>query len=111
MATTVLESLKGVNAYPIPVRTLDEVALNRGLSLSDTATQETLRGAGFNLALADLLLWLASAPNITQGGQSYSFSDEQRSDLRRRAYALYREFGDEGGAAPKTTFGYKGSRL
>lgn len=107
---TVLESLKGVNAYPIPVRTLDEVALNRGLTLSATCTQETLRGEAYNLATADLLLWLANAPNISQGGQSYTFSEEQRSALRRRAYALYKEFGDEGGA-PKTTFGYKGSRL
>lgn len=109
---TILEALKGVNAYPVPVRAIDEVALNRGLTLTDTATQEVLRSAGYNLALADLYLWLSVSPDISQGGQSYSFTDEQRASLRRRAYALYREWGDEGGGdTPKTAFGYKGSRL
>lgn len=107
---TILETLKGITAYPIPLRTLDKVALRRGLTLTDPATQETLRGAGYNLAFADLLLWLANAPNIGQGGQSYSFSEEQRSAFRRRAYSLYGEFEDEA-SAPKTAFGYKGSRL
>lgn len=109
---TILEALKGVNAYPIPLRTIDEVALDRGLTLSDTATKEVVRGAGYSLAVADLLLWLAVAPDISQGGQSYSFTDEQRASFRRRAYALYREWGDEGGGnTPRATFGYKGSRL
>ncbi len=109
---TILEALKGVNAYPIPVRTIDETALHRGLMLSDTATPEAVGGAGYNLAVADLLLWLAAAPDISQGGQSYSFTDEQRASFRRRAYSLYREWGDEGGGnVPKSTFGYKGSRL
>lgn len=108
---TILESLKGVNAYPIPLRTLTGFAEVRGLTLTAEATQEVLHGAAYNLSLADLLLWLSLAPNISQGGQSYSFSDEQRADLRRRAYALFNQFEDDAPQTPKTTFGYKGSRL
>jgi len=112
MAATVLEALKGINAYPIPQRTITEICARRGCSLSEEATKEVLHGTAFNLAFADLLCWLALAPNITQGGQSYSFSDEQRTQFRNRANSLYADFGaaDEQGT-PKTIYGYKGSRL
>ena len=107
---TVLDALKGVNAYPIPLRTLVETVEGRGLSLTQETTKDFLKGKDFNLAVADLLLWLSLAPNITQGGQSYSFTDEQRQQLRNRANALYAEFEPEN-AAQKPIYGYKGSRL
>jgi hypothetical protein len=107
---TILESLKGVNAYPVPLRTLVEIAERRGLSLTSEATQADLRGKDYKLATADLLLWLSLAPNISQGGQSYSFTDEQRQQFRNRANALFDEFGEETSSV-QPTYGYKGSRL
>ena len=109
---TVLESLKGVNAYPIPLRTLTTIADKRGLSLTTEATQEVQRGKEYNLAVADLLLWLSVAPDVSQGGQSYSFTDEQRREFRNRANGLYRDFGaDDEAGTPKSIYGYNGSRL
>ena len=108
---TILEALKGVNAYPVPLRTLVENAERRGLDLSAEATKELLNGADYNLVVADLLLWLSFAPNISQGGQSFSFSDEQRVQLRNRANALYREFDATEAGTPKPIYGYKGNRL
>ena len=107
---TVLEALKGINSYPIPFRTLKETAEHRDMVLDDTATIEVLKGNGFNLCRADLLLWLSYAPDISQGGQSYSFTDEQRLRMRNLAEQLYEEFGDEENV-PKAAYGYKGSRL
>lgn len=112
MAETILESLKGVNAYPIPLRTLNSVMERRGLSKSDEATQVVMRGASYNLATADLLKWLSSAPDITQGGQSFGFTDEQRLQFRNRANRLYKQYGDaEEAAQNKPIYGYKGNRL
>ena len=111
MAETVLESLKGVNAYPVPFRTLSEIAKRRGISLTDETTQESLKGKAYNLAEADILLWLSLAPNITQGGQSFSFTDEQRTRFRNRANVLYDEFAADEAGTPTNTYGYKGSRL
>lgn len=109
---TVLESLKGVNAYPIPLRTLTSVARKRGLQLTADATQEIQKSKAYNLAVADLLMWLSDAPDISQGGQSYSFTDEQRKEFRNRANSLYRDFGaDNEAGTPKPIYGYKGSRL
>lgn len=99
--------------YPLPSRTLDEIAARRGCSLSDEASQEVLSGAVFNLSKADVLMWLSRAPDVSQGGQSYSFTDEQRKQLRNEAKALYAEFAadDTGATANKPIYGYKGSRL
>lgn len=107
----VIENLKGINAYPIPIRTLIETADKRGLNLDTEATGEVLKGKNYNLAKADLLLWLSFAPNISQGGQNYSFTDEQRTQLRNHAKALYKDFDDDSGSANKPIYGYKGSRL
>ena len=106
---TILEALKGVNSYPVPLRTLTEIAERRGVTLEGSTTMEILKGKAFNLCRADILLWLSYAPDITQGGQSYSFTDEQRTDLRNLAQQLYEEFEEEN--APKTIYGYKGKRL
>ena len=109
---TVLEALKGVNAYPIPPRTIEAVAHKRHLVLCDEATREVQQSKAYNLAVADLLRWLSEAPDVSQGGQSYSFTDDQRREFRNRASGLYADFGagNEAGAA-KPIYGYKGSRL
>ena len=107
---TISEALKGTNAYPVPATKLEEVAVRRGLTLTDTATQDVLTSRGYKLAKADVLLWLSHAPNITQGGQSYSFTDKQRQQFRNQAKTLYDECG-EVSAATKPIYGYKGSRL
>ncbi|MBR6250119.1 MAG: hypothetical protein IKR17_02860 [Bacteroidales bacterium] len=107
---TTLEALRGVNSYPIPLRTLQEVAARRGLSLEAEATTELVTtNAAYNLCIADLLIWLSYAPQVSQGGQSYNFTDAQRLQMRNRAMELVAEFGDEG--TPKVQYGYKGSRF
>lgn len=104
---TILEALRGINAYPVPARALEEITTRRELSANTEATVEVLRGAAFNLAKADVLIWLSYAPDVSQGGQSYSFTDEQRERFRQEAAALLEEFGE----ALHTRYGYKGSRL
>ncbi len=106
---TTLEALKGINSYPIPLRTLQEVAERRGLNLEAGATIEVIQSKDYKLAYADLLMWLSFAPQVTQGGQSYAFTDEQRLQFRNRASEIYEECEEEN--APKARYGYKGSRL
>lgn len=108
---TIQDAIIGISLYPIPSRTLQEIAARRGLVLIEEATQGVLTTAAFNLAKADALMWLSLAPNVTQGGQSYSFSDEQRLQFRNRANSLYKEFAADDTEKPKAVYGYKGSRL
>lgn len=107
---TVLDSLLSVSAYPIPLRTLVGAVESRELDPAAEATPEVMRSEGYKLAKADIMLWLSLAPDVSQGGQSYSFSDDQRVQLRNRANALYGECADEIDK-PKPTYGYKGNRL
>lgn len=74
MAATVLEALKSITAYPVPLRTLVETAERRGLSLSDEATQETLKGKAFNLSKADTLLWLSLSPRMSLRAGNHTLS-------------------------------------
>ena len=110
MEKSILDALKGINPYPIPIRTLVETAERRGVELPGTATQEVLKSKSFRLAVADLLLWLSLAPNISQGGQSYSFTDEQRRDMKRHAKGIYDEL-EPATSAGVVSYGYKGDRL
>lgn len=105
---TVYETLKGVSAYPIPDNTLNEIASHRDIELAEIATEEVIKSIAYVLAKADLLMWLSLAPNVSQGGQNYSFSDSQRLAFRQRANALY---GLNDQEEVKPVFGYKGSRL
>ena len=108
---TVLESLLGISAYPIPLRTIEAVALKRAVCLDDEATTDIVRGNEYRLAMADLYVWLYFAPNVGQGGQSYSFTDSQREWWKRQAMAIYDELEDDALSALQTTYGYMGSKL
>ena len=106
---TVREALQGINAYPIPERTLGTIMLRRGLSASTEATKTILESGEFRLAHADVLKWLSRAPNVSQGGQNYSFSDKQRKDLADEANATYGDLEPESVIAGR--YGYKGEWL
>lgn len=109
---TVLDAIRGISAYPVPQRTIGMIAKKRGLELDAVATEEILTGKAYNLATADILMWLSEAPDVSQGGQSYSFTDEQRKQLRLRANGLYDKYDPTGDASErKTIYGYKGDRL
>lgn len=97
--------------YPTPSLMLEGISARRGLALSEEATQERLGSGAYNLAKADLLMWLSLAPNVSQGGQSYSFSEDQRQQFRNEANALYKQFAADDSAPRKPKYGYKGSRI
>lgn len=109
---TVFDSLIGVTGYPIPARTVKTISLRRGLDMGAVPSQELLTSREFRLCEADLLMWLSSAPNVGQGGQSYNFTDEQRRDFRNRAKAIYDDLGEVAdGDSAGIRYGYKGSRV
>ena len=106
----VIESLKSINASPVPTAAVETIAVERGLNTADTVTAEVLGSQPYRLAKADLLLWLSEAPAVAQGGMNYSFTDEQRDAFRKAAQRIY---ADEGVTPPTNivVYGYKGSRL
>lgn len=105
---TVYDALRGISAYPIHRSAVAGIARGRRLSLDDEATAELMSSTGYRLAVADVLRWLSEAPDVSQGGQSYSFTDSQRTDMKLRADKIYSELA---AGSPSSIYGYKGSRL
>jgi hypothetical protein len=108
---TIREALLGISAYPIPLRTVEATALRRAVDLDAEARDMILDDPAYRLCVADLYVWLYFAPNVGQGGQSYSFTDSQREWWKRQAMAIYDELDDPALSALKTQYGYMGSRL
>lgn len=110
---SVLEALVAVTGYPIPERTVETAALRRGLSVTGEPTAETVASRAFRLCEADLCMWLYYAPNVSQGGQSYSFTDAQREMYRQRAKAIYKALGEDDSESSTSgvKYGYKGQWL
>lgn len=108
---TILDSLLAISAYPIPLRTIEAYCSKRGLEMEDDADTDTFKTREYRLASADLMLWLYFAPTVSQGGQSYSLTDAQRAEFRRRAMAIYDELGDEDDKNNGIRYGYKGQNL
>ncbi len=107
---TTLDLLKDLTPYPIPLCVIEEAAQRRMLALNIEADTTTLLSAEYNLVKADLLSWLSLAPAVSQGGQSYSFSEEQRRVLRSEAHVLLDRYSDTT-KTHRPVYGYKGSRL
>lgn len=100
--------LKAVNAYPVPHSTLTSLCVGRGLDPEGAATAESLQSREYRLTRADLLMWLADAPNVSQGGQSFTFSEDQRQRMRQEAQGVLDELD---GDNARNIYGYKGDRL
>ena len=106
---TILTALKSLSAYPVSRSVLADVADEFGLNLTDDANVDVRYSAPFLRAKARVYRYLSEAPNVTQGGQSYTLDDKQRGWYRAQAEALLNELGE--GEQVKPTYGYKGSRL
>lgn len=105
---TILQSLKSLNAYPIPSMSVADICDGCGLRADMNASVEVRSSSEYIKAKALVYLWLAEAPNVTQGGISYTISDTERQRFRLKADHLLNEAGinDEGEG-----FGYIGSDL
>ena len=108
MAMTILQSLKSMTGYPIPLCTIQNIAEQRGIDIEGEATLEVRATREFRLAKADVLFWLADAPDVSQAGRSYNFTDKQRDNFRRQATEIYEDCGEELPAGSADSLGYTG---
>lgn len=76
-------------------------------------TVEAAESRSYRLAIADIYRWVSVAANMSQGGQSYSLTTEDKKRLIASANSIYRQYGEEDMAIKDTlvSYGYKGSSL
>lgn len=89
----VSELLKSVSSYPIPANILMEAGIKYELDIEADATPEIVTSNSYKLAKADVYKCLASAPNISQNGISFSFTDDQRQMFLNMYNSIRNELG------------------
>lgn len=104
------ELLRSVNSYPIPANIILEAGIKYGLDIEADATPETLKSKEYKLAKADMYKYLAGAPNISQNGISFSFTEDQRSMFLNLSSSIRKEVGVEDKESGQG-YGYMGEDL
>ena len=91
-------AIKALSSYPIPSMTIDNIIEEAGLDADVDITKEIRASNEFKKAKALTYAFLADAPNITQGGISYSFSQDERSRFEKKSNSLLAELEEDGGS-------------
>lgn len=104
---TISKSLKSLSSYPIPSATIEEVAEALGLNPSDDITPNIRNSNNYKLAKAGIYDFLSEAPNISQAGISYSFSDGERKRFKAKADSIRSELDYNN----QDVYGYQGEDL
>lgn len=91
----VSELLRSINSYPIPANVIAEAGIKYDVDTEADATPEILQSPGYQLCKADIYEYLASAPNISQNGISFSFSQDQREMFLSISSSIKKEQGVE----------------
>lgn len=107
----VLQALKSISGYPIPTATLQDIAGGCGLEAGEEATQEMRTTARFKRAQAKVYIYLSEAPNVSQGGISYSFSESERNRFLTRAKNILDSLGETDESLNVQDYGYQGEDL
>lgn len=110
---TVCELLRSVTNFPVSANTIEALALKRGLDPLAEGSAEMVKSRAYLLTEADVYRWLYLVANMSQGGQSYNFTAEDKEHFKNEANRTYRLFGEDDKIIKGTSikYGYKGSRL
>ena len=91
-------AIKAMSSYPIPAATIENIIEEAGLDAEADITKEMRASDQFKKAKALTYAFLSEAPNITQGGISYTFSEVERSRFQKKSSNLLAELGEDEGS-------------
>lgn len=89
---TILEALKSTVNYLVNDNQANLILIKRGLTGTATIDQTVATGKAFELAQADLLAFLVSAINVSEGG--YSISLSEKALIQKQASGIYSKHGE-----------------
>lgn len=92
----VSKALQALNNYPIPMPVIENIMDAEGMDAEKAETSKEVRlSPEFKRCEAGVYLFLAKAPNVTQGGITYSFSEDERERFAQMAASIKAELGDQ----------------
>jgi hypothetical protein len=92
---TIYDSLASANTFPIPSNTIEKICIDRGLDMEIEYSLVISTSQAYELALADLYVWLAMTPNVAEQEVSISNAEKVKDSLLRKADQIYGKWGDE----------------
>lgn len=95
---TYLEAIKARLNYPLSDNAFILALADRGLASTDTY----VKGKAFDLAYADAITTLVTAPDVREGGYSVSLSD--KANLIKLANGIYAKYGIASSLKPTAKF-------
>lgn len=108
---TISEALKGLTGYPIPVATLDYILTTSDIDGAAEFSVSISQSAEYKRAEGYVFRYLSEAPNVSQGGVSYSFTADDRTRFANRAKSLLLAAGVEDEYETGVNFGFQGETL
>lgn len=96
------DTLRAISLYPINPLTVQNIMSECDL-LDEDINNNIRKSSGYRRAVAKVYQYLADAPNVSEAGANYSFSQSERDNMRRKADEILAEIGDK-----KGDYGYIG---
>lgn len=89
---TVFEALKSCVGYPVPKDSIEAIAVRRGIydSLQKEISSEVMNSKAYALCEADIMKYLITVANVSEGGVSISMND--REVIINTANSVYARF-------------------
>lgn len=91
---TISEALIALNIYPIPGITIDKFIIDRELTGTNEYTKIIGGSQGFQLASADIWMWLHDSPSIVEQEVGINSAIAIKQNLKDRANSLYHLYED-----------------
>lgn len=92
---TIFEALDTLNSYPIPSLRIDVVMEDNSLIGTDPYTAAIGLTESYQLATADLLIWLSEHPDIVEQAVGIKNAVDIKENMRDRANKIYNKYGSE----------------
>lgn len=108
---TIFNALRTLSGYPLSTDTYTMAIMVAGLNANEEATTEVMNSKAFRYATANVYRALSEAPNVSQGGVSYTFSEDDRKRLVNRAAHILNSLGKDAADELGVNFGYQGEDL
>jgi len=101
------KALQSISLYPLTTSSVSVIATECGLDPEAEVTAVLLGSKAYKRAKSQVYQYLSEAPNVTEGGATYSFSEDERKEFRKKALQLLSEIDDDEANA-ETECGYFG---
>lgn len=106
---TILEALTSLNSFPIPINAMEKACVDRGLTSSEDYTALIGISEAYELATADIYMWLYGQPSLVEQEVGINQLLEVKKGFLAFANRIYAKYNDDKFSG--NTYGYIGENF